>query len=276
MGILLPSILKYSLPILSTEPIGFAYRHFHAVMSGIIEDAGHNTGGETPGKADSKCWSAYGEPDAPKANQEGLYRYWVTVSVINAAESEAEVDKINAKLTKLKAGTTRKVGDHSFIVEEPVVLKTVVLASELYALPALKSISFRFLTPAINTKGNLREPLVRLDKMLVSLSSKWNIYFGKDHPIDLDLADLNRSSALLHIEGVTEHIIEKNIPHPGFKGDLTYGFFSGSDGGAHQTGESVGRTAHQLLRFGELMGVGAKTAWGFGRMRITETKLWKG
>lgn len=272
-----PSIKTYQIPIIISEPLAVEFRHFHAVVCSFVENENHNKGKSEI--KDYKSWSSYG---AELLQNDNNLKFQIVISSIVSENNLAEAEDIYQKLTNLKRGLTLHFGRQIFKIAEPAKIVADTPISEIYNSPPVSRISYRTLTPAIGAKGSVHEPLIRLDKTLQGLANKWNSFFGKEYPITIDKAKIERSTSLQYIKGDTKELkIKKNnelipISQPGFLGEFKYRFSENKDTEELRSiSKEVSRLTNCLLKYGEFMGIGSKTAWGFGQIKITETAPWK-
>jgi hypothetical protein len=268
-SVVVPAIRIYEIKIMATEPMSVEYRHFHAVMCGFVEDPNHNE--NKSDASERKCWSAYW---APGIEADGYFMRSLFVTVIVSEKNKKEAADIHNKLTSVLKGVTRYFGKQVVAVTAPPTLITEIPVDTIFTnRSAVSSISIELITPAVIEHGKkLRLPLIGPSKLLISLGNKWNYYFDDARPLTVDVAKIESVTSLQYINGTTETNFLKNAAYPGFLGELKYGFDSTSK---NVNSRNVAITAKRLLLFGELIGVGAKSAWGFGRMKITDTKPWR-
>lgn len=235
--------------------------HLHAAVGKWMDDAAGSAEDPrlSPHSSPAKLWSAWWLPD-PKGG---------TLEVGIAHAGLAERLRHNADTQgRIKLG-----GATLALADTPVEPSEEITWSQLVQPPSHKSLTVKFLTPTTFRRGsNTTHPWVAPATILSSLTARWNAVAPQEFAIPTPTAIEKASLWVSSVNGHTEEwrlkigSDKKTMWVAGFVGEVTY---------RGDNPDIMGRLG-SLLRLGDFLGVGARTEYGFGRMRLVHPRSYEG
>lgn len=135
-----------------------------------------------------------------------------------------------------------------------------------------------FLTPTIcrnGSAGNL--PIMSASSLIRSLHKKWNDNLSIEHPIErIDYKKIDSFFEQVNSPKISDDIEiirhKNNSKNHNYKDGVSRFSFKGVIGEVEYIckNQEKSKIIYKLLKYGECMGVGARTCYGFGRMKILE------
>lgn len=234
-------VLRFDGPHCAADP-----EHLRVAVSRWLDDDPGQVVPLSPHGAAHKAWGAWWRPRPDGGELEvGVASQALSTRFLQRAAADGRIVFGDERLT---------LRDH-----DPAPRSTIEWAAVAATDSPGSSVTARFLTPTTLRRGSSTTPWLDPASLAISLSARWNALAPAGVP-PAYLAPAERAALWVSAVSGTTRVLRLAGQRvvPGFVGDVTY---RGDD-------EEVLRRFTALLGMAQYLGAGARTTYGFGRMRL--------